>query len=146
MPSLSHLARGGSQHQQKGGAIGSKVFVGNLSFDTSSEALQSLFAEVGEVASVVVPTDRMSGRPRGFAFVEFVSGEHAGEAIRRFEGFELDGRVLRVNEATSEPGAGHGIPGGGGGRAFGRPDRPGPRPSRPKGSRRNARARKRSIW
>jgi cold-inducible RNA-binding protein len=122
--------------------------VGNLSFDTTSEALHALFAEVGEVVSAVVPTDRLSGRPRGFAFVEFASGEHATAAISKFEGFELDGRKLRVNEATSEP-SGGGRPfggGAGGGRAFGRPDRPGPRPSRPKGSRRNARARKRSIW
>lgn len=120
--------------------------MGNLSFDTTSEALHALFAEVGEVVSAVVPTDRLSGRPRGFAFVEFVNGEHAAEAISRFEGFELDGRKLRVNEATAEPSGGRGLGGAGGGRSFGRPDRPGPRPSRPKGSRRNARARKRSIW
>jgi RNA recognition motif-containing protein len=136
---------GDSQERVEGGAISSKVFVGNLSFDTTSEELKSVFSEVGEVASVVLPTDRMSGRPRGFAFVEFANEEHAGEAIRRFEGFELGGRRLRVNEATGERSA----PGGGnrfgGGRAFG-PDRSGPRPSRPKGSRRNARARKRSIW
>ena len=122
----------------KGDAIGSKVFVGNLSFDTSSEALQALFAEVGEVVSLVVPTDRASGRPRGFAFVEYTTGEHADEAIRKFEGYELDGRRLRVNEAAPEA--------SGGGRSFASPDRPRHRPSRPKGSRRNARARKRSIW
>jgi RNA recognition motif-containing protein len=102
---------------------------------------------VGEIESVAVPTDRMSGRPRGFAFVEFKSDEHAAEAIRRFEGFELGGRRLRVNEATGERPGGGGFGGGAfGARPFGRPDRPGPRPSRPKGSRRNARARKRSIW
>jgi RNA recognition motif-containing protein len=135
---------GDSQERAEGGAISSKVFVGNLSFQTTSEELQTVFSEVGEVASVVLPTDRASGRPRGFAFVEFTSEEHAAEAIRRFEGFELGGRRLRVNEATDQRSG----PGGGGGGRFGRfgPDRSGPRPSRPKGSRRNARARKRSIW
>ena len=96
---------------------------------------------------MVVPSDRLTGRPRGFAFVEFTSDEHATEAISRFEGAELDGRRLRVNEASSERPTG-----GGAGRAFGSgppafgSDRPGPRPPKRKGSRRNSRARKRSIW
>ena len=114
------------------------MFVGNLSFDTTREELQALFAEAGEVTEVVVPTDRTSGRPRGFAFVQFASDEHAAAAIQKFDGYELGGRNLRVNEATAERpqrpmGGGFSRPFGGGG-------------GRPKGSRRNVRARKRSIW
>jgi RNA recognition motif-containing protein len=127
----------------EGGAIGSKVFVGNLNFETTRDELQSLFAQVGEVVEVVLPTDRMSGRPRGFAFIQFASDEHAAEAIQKFEGFELGGRNLRVNEATGERGARPAS--GGSDRSFGRQDRPTFRP-KPKGSRRNVRARKRSIW
>jgi cold-inducible RNA-binding protein len=92
---------------------------------------------------VSIPTDRVSGRPRGFAFVEFADPDHVVEAIQKFDGFELDGRRLRVNEATGERGSGG--PGYGGGRSFSGQDKPPRRPSRPKGSRRNARARKRSI-
>jgi RNA recognition motif-containing protein len=101
--------------------------------------LKELFAP-GEEG---VPTDRMTGRPRGFAFVEFETPERAAEAIQKFDGFELAGRRLRVNEATEDRRAGGG---GYGDRSFASPPRPGKRPSRPKGSRRNARARKRSIW
>jgi RNA recognition motif-containing protein len=89
---------------------------------------------------VVLPTDRLSGRPRGFAFVEFSTEEQAAEAIQRFDGYELAGRRLRVNEATDER------RGPGGDRPFASAPRPGRRPPRPKGSRRHARARKRSIW
>jgi RNA recognition motif-containing protein len=119
------------------------VFVGNLSFDTSSDEVRTLFSEVAEVASVVLPTDRISGRPRGFAFVEFAEDDHAKAAIQKFDGFELGGRKLRVNEASERPARGPsmGFTGGGG---FGNDDRP--RPPRPKGSRRNIRSRKRSIW
>jgi RNA recognition motif-containing protein len=93
---------------------------------------------------VVLPTDRVSGRPRGFAFVEFATEEQAAEAIQKFDGYELAGRRLRVNEATDER---HGSGGGyGGNRSFASPPRPRKRNPRPKGSRRNARARKRSIW
>jgi cold-inducible RNA-binding protein len=115
-----------------------------LNFDTTRDELQSVFAEVGEVVEVVLPTDRTSGRPRGFAFVQFASDEAAAAAIQKFEGFELGGRNLRVNEATGERGPRPGGPGGGFDR-FGAQDRPAFRP-KPKGSRRNVRARKRSIW
>lgn len=87
-----------------------------------------------------VPTDRTSGQPRGFAFVEYASDEDAARAIERFDGQELGGRRLRVNEAGERPGPRGGGPGG---RSFDAPPRPAPRP---KGSRRHARARKRSIW
>jgi len=113
-----------------------------LSFDTTSDEIRTLFTEVAEPLDVALPTDRMSGRPRGFAFVEFANPEHAAEAIQKFDGYELGGRRLRVNEASSDRPAG----GPGAGRSFAGPDRMGRRPPRPKGSRRNARARKRSIW
>lgn len=127
----------------------SKVFVGNLSFNTTKEELEALFAPMGEIAEVFVPVDRDSGRPRGFAFVTFATPESATEAIQKLDGAELGGRNLRVNEATAE----RSRPGGGGGygapRSFGGPGGgrgPGGPPSRPKGSRRNIRGKKRSIW
>jgi cold-inducible RNA-binding protein len=123
--------------------MGQKVFVGNMSFDTTREELQELFAQAGEITEVVVPTDRMSGRPRGFAFVTFASDEAAAAAIQKLDGHLLGGRNLRVNEASAErPQRSFG---GGGG--FSRPFGGGPGGgARPKGSRRNVRARKRSIW
>lgn len=138
-PAWSHNCR----NQRRESAINSKLFVGNLSFDTTTDDLRALFAEAGEVVGVVMPTDRMSGRPRGFAFVEFASTEHAAAAMQKFDGFELAGRKLRVNEANSERSPRPSSGGFGGG--FGQ-DRPGRRPPRPKGSRRNIRSRKRSIW
>ena len=93
---------------------------------------------------VVLPTDRMTGRPRGFAFVEFDTEEKASEAIKKFDGYELAGRRLRVNEAADDRrGAGGGY---GGDRSFASPPKPPKRAGRPKGSRRGARGRKRSIW
>jgi RNA recognition motif-containing protein len=130
--------------------MGTKVFVGNMSFDTTREQLQELFAQAGEITEVVVPTDRMSGRPRGFAFVSFATDEAAAAAIQKMDGQELGGRNLRVNEASAErPQRSFGGGGGGFSRPFGgggggRPGGPGG--GRPKGSRRNVRARKRSIW
>ena len=125
--------------------MGTKVFVGNMSFDTTREQLEQLFAQAGEVAEVVVPTDRMSGRPRGFAFVTFATDEAAAAAIQKLDGQELDGRNLRVNEASAErPQRSFGGGGGGFSRPFGGGGRPGG--GRPKGSRRNVRAHKRSIW
>jgi RNA recognition motif-containing protein len=128
----------------------SKVFVGNLSFDTTKEELEALFAPIGDVSEVFVPTDRSTGRPRGFAFVTFANSESAAQAIQKLDGASLGGRNLRVNEATEQR------PSGGGGGGFGRPfgggsgggggfDRPGP-PPRAKGSRRNVRARKRGMF
>lgn len=120
----------------------SKVFVGNLNFDTTREELEALFAPMGEIAEVFVPLDRASGRPRGFAFVTFADAASAAQAIQKLDGVELGGRNLRVNEATADRSS---RPAGGGyGRGFGGPG--GRPPSRPKGSRRNIRGRKRSIW
>lgn len=114
------------------------MFVGNLSFDTEPEQLRELFAPIGEVLGVSIPTDRDSGRPRGFAFVELPTADLAAAAIEQLNGRELGGRALRVNGAEDRPADPRG---------FARPSRPaGPafRP-RPKGSRRNLRARKRSF-
>ena len=105
--------------------MASKVFVGNLDFNTTRAEVQALFAEIGEIRDVFLPTDRESGRPRGFAFVEFSSDEDAAKAIERFNGYELGGRKLRVNAAEDRPrgGAGGGGPrpsfGGGGGGGYG---------------------------
>jgi RNA recognition motif-containing protein len=86
-----------------------KLYVGNLPFSTNESELRDLFARYGAVESVKVITDRETGRPRGFAFVE-MDANAAAEAIRALDGSELGGRSLRVNEAQ-ERGAG----GGGGG-------------------------------
>lgn len=134
-PEIPH-PKGHRADSRKRGRV-SKVFVGNLSFDTTREELEALFAPMGEIAEIVVPTDRDSGRPRGFAFVTFASSEGAAQAIQKLDGAELGGRNLRVNEATERTER----PGG----FRPAPFRPGP-PSRPKGSRRNIRGRKRSIW
>lgn len=88
---------------------------------------------------MTVPTDRDTGRPRGFAFVEFASDEQASAAIAKFDRQELNGRSLRIDQATERPA------GGGGPRPGGFTDRPPAPRSRPKGSRRNLRARKRGF-
>jgi len=116
------------------------VFVGNLSFDTREEQIRELFAPIGEVLDVSIPADRDTGRARGFAFVELATPKEAAAAIEQLNGRELDGRSIRVNGADDRPSAP---------RSFGQGGRPGGGPAfrpRPKGSRRNARARKRSIW
>src|SRR5512140_3446820 len=80
-----------------------KLFVGNLDFNTTAEELRELFSQAGRVVNVSVPTDRATGRPRGFAFVEFETDEQAEAAMGRFNGHELGGRALRVNEAGERP-------------------------------------------
>ena len=76
-----------------------KVYIGNMSYDTTEIKLQELFAAHGEVASVSVVTDRYTGRPRGFAFVEMETAEEAQAAIAALNGQEVDGRQLNVAEA-----------------------------------------------
>ena len=90
-----------------------KVFVGNLPFRASKEEIEQLFSQAGTLRDVFLPTDRETGRPRGFAFVEFESDEAAAQAIEKFNGHELGGRALRVNAAEDRPRR----PGGGGGGA-----------------------------
>jgi len=90
-----------------------KLFVGNLSFQTSEQDLNDLFAQVGKVDSVSIITDRMTGRSKGFGFVE-MDNEAAENAITKFNGADLDGRKLTVNEAR--PLVKKEFGGGGGGR------------------------------
>lgn len=75
------------------------VYVGNLSFDVTSEDLQAVFAEYGSVSRVQVPTDRETGRPRGFAFVEMSAEAEETAAIEALDGAEWMGRNLKVNKA-----------------------------------------------
>jgi RNA recognition motif-containing protein len=93
-----------------------KLYVGNLSYDTTEDELQQLFAEVGPVVSAVVITDRMSGRSKGFGFVEMETESAAEEAIQRFNEYELRQRNLTVSEARPPRDR---SAGGGGKRGFG---------------------------
>ena len=95
-----------------------KLYVGNLSFQTTESELDDLFAQAGEVESVRIITDRDTGRSRGFGFVE-MSEENAEKAISQFNGQELDGRALTVNEARPQANRG-GRGGGGGGGGYSR--------------------------
>lgn len=92
-----------------------KLYVGNLSFQTSSEDLQQLFSQAGTVESASVVEDRDTGRSRGFGFVEMASKEDGEKAIEQFNGTDLGGRNLTVNEARPREDRG-GRGGGGGGR------------------------------
>src|SRR6476619_6428018 len=105
-----------------------KLYVGNLSFQTSSDDLQQLFSQAGSVESATVVEDRDTGRSRGFGFVEMASKEEGEKAIEQFNGTEFNGRNLTVNEARPREdrggrgGGGRGFGGnrgGGGGRNFG---------------------------
>jgi RNA recognition motif-containing protein len=93
--------------------MSTKLYVGNLAFQTTSQDLQQLFAQAGTVASASVVEDRDTGRSRGFAFVEMSSQEEANSAIEQFNGKEVAGRALKVNEARPRENR------GGGGRGFG---------------------------
>src|SRR5262245_12155184 len=95
--------------------MGRKLFVGNLSFKTEENRLQELFEGIGPVDSVNIVLDQMTGRARGFAFVEMQTDEAAQTAIQRLNETELDGRRIAVNEARPKPTGGGGRPGGGGG-------------------------------
>lgn len=93
------------------------IYIGNLSFQATEEDLKEVFAEYGEVSRVSLPTDRETGRKRGFAFVEMVDAAHEDAAITALDGAEWLGRELKVNKAKPrEPRAGV----GGGGRNFNR--------------------------
>jgi len=115
--------------------VATKLFVGNLDFKTTRGDLEVLLSEIAPPVEVFLPTERGTGRPRGFAFVQFETEDQARQAIARFNNYELGGRPLRVNLAEDRP----------------RPAAPsfganaGGRTGKPKGSRRNLRARKRSL-
>ena len=94
--------------------MSTKLYVGNLAFQTTSQELQELFAQAGTVESASVVEDRDTGRSRGFAFVEMSTKEEAASAIEQFNGKEVGGRALKVNEAKPRENRG-----GGGGRGFG---------------------------
>ena len=89
-----------------------KLYVGNLSFDTSSNELQTLFAQAGTVESVSLIEDRETGRSRGFGFVEMQTKEEGAAAIAQFNGKDVGGRALKVNEAKPREGGGGGRNGG----------------------------------
>ncbi len=91
-----------------------KLYVGNLAFQTSSDELQQLFAQAGTVESVSVIEDRETGRSRGFGFVEMSSKEEGEAAISQFNGQDLGGRALNVNEAKPRENRGGGRGGFGG--------------------------------
>ena len=137
--------------------MASKVFVGNLDFRTTKEEVEALFSKAGQIDDVFLPVDRDTGRVRGFAFVTFASDEDAAKAIEQFNGYELGGRALRVNQAEERPrgggggggggrggygGGGGGGYGGGGGGGYGGGGGGG---GKNKGSRRNIRAKKRGL-
>lgn len=79
--------------------MGTKLYVGGISYDTTEDGLRQAFAQAGTVASCSIILDRMTGRSKGFGFVEMSSGEEAQVAIDMWNGKELDGRRLTVNEA-----------------------------------------------
>jgi RNA recognition motif-containing protein len=80
-----------------------KIYVGNMSYNTSEDTLRQLFAQYGEVVSVNVITDRYTGRAKGFGFVEMASDDAARAAMGALNGREVDGRQLKVNEANDKP-------------------------------------------
>jgi RNA recognition motif-containing protein len=87
--------------------VATKLFIGNLPFQTTNEELETLFSPIGEVSSVSIITDKFTGRSRGFGFVEMNNSQEAQVAIERLNGYELQGRALTVNEAkpqTARPG------------------------------------------
>ncbi len=88
--------------------MGKKLFVGNLSFNTTSADLEALFSEVGTCESATVVTDRDTGRSRGFGFVEMSSAGEAGQAIETLNGRDVGGRQINVNEAKPREGGGNG--------------------------------------
>jgi RNA recognition motif-containing protein len=111
--------------------MGTRLYVGNLSFSSTSETVREAFARIGEVTDVHIVTDRTSGQSRGFGFVTMGTPAEATKAIETMNGANLDGRPLRVNEAEERPqrggfggggggGGGHGGGGGGGDRRGGR--------------------------
>jgi RNA recognition motif-containing protein len=102
--------------------LAKSLFVGNIPYQLSEPELEEMFSKAGAVESVTVMRDRMTGRPRGFAFVSMADDDGAQKAIQQFDGTELGGRAIAVNEARPRPERGPGdFGGGGGGFGGGRP-------------------------
>ena len=104
--------------------MGRKIYVGNLSYNTTESELESLFGAHGSVQSAQIISDKMTGRSKGFGFVEMASDAEAQAAIAALNGQEVDGRTLTVNEAKPKEdrprgGGGGGYGGGGGGGGYG---------------------------
>jgi len=97
--------------------MGNRLYVGNLSFNTSSDTVRAAFSQYGDVTDVHMVTDRQTGQPRGFGFVTMGTTQAAQAAIAALNGSNLDGRDLRVNEAEERQGGGGGGFGGGGKRS-----------------------------
>lgn len=97
--------------------MNSKLYVGNMSFNTTEEGLRAAFGQFGNLTDVYIASDRETGRPRGFAFVTFSTEEESKTAIEKMNGVELDGRQLTVNAARPKEEM------GGGGRRFDSPNR-----------------------
>src|SRR5215467_12496692 len=96
--------------------MGTKIYVGNLPYTTDEQQLRTLFGSEGRtVADVAIITDRMTGQPRGFAFVQMATEDDAKRAIDALHGSSFGGRTLTVNEARPREGGGGGFGGGGGG-------------------------------
>jgi RNA recognition motif-containing protein len=127
--------------------MAAKVFVGNLDFKATRDQLETLFSEVGRPLDVFLPMDRVSGRPRGFAIVEFETEDQVQQVIARFNDHLLGGRPLRLSPAEDRvrPMRSFAGGGGGGGERFIVPSGRAGLPTKAKGSRRNLRARKRSL-
>lgn len=100
--------------------MNSKLYVGNMSFNTTEDSLRTAFSQFGTLTDVYIANDRETGRPRGFAFVTFSSEEESKLATEKMNGSDLDGRQLTVNEARPKEEMGGG---GGGGRNFSSPNR-----------------------
>jgi RNA recognition motif-containing protein len=98
--------------------VSKKIYIGNLPFSSTEADLQDLFGRHGAVESVAVITDRETGRPRGFAFVEMENASDAADAIRALDGSDLDGRNIKVNEAQDKRRGGGGGGGYGGGNRY----------------------------
>ena len=91
-----------------------RLYVGNLSFNTSEDSMREVFSQFGEINEIKLVMDRETGRPRGFAFVSMANADSARRAIAGMDGAMLDGRALRVNEAEDRNAGGRSAGGGGG--------------------------------
>lgn len=93
-----------------------KIYIGNMSFNTTEDTVRQAFETYGEITSINLISDRDTGRPKGFGFVEMANDEHAKAAIAGLNGTEIDGRAVNVNEARPRPEGGGNRGGGGGSR------------------------------